>query len=271
MPPLQKGESSVYDVVILAGGTLEKEFSSYFDVSHKSFIPICGKMMLEYVIDTLQDVPSLGRKVLVSSGTGLPDIIREKVDLCAESGSNIMESVKSGVDALTASGSFSSDSRVLLVPCDVPLLTGKAVIDFLTGCEMRGAPLCYSFLSRQASEEKYPGLHHTYARLREGVFCGGSLVLLAPSILEKCSAFFTRITGARKKPLEIASILGLKVIVKFLTFTLSVADLEERISRLIGIQAVGIESPHAEISFNVDELSTLTRAVEILNGDRLEY
>jgi len=270
MPLLRKGGSPVYDVVILAGGSIEKEFCSYFDVSHKSFIPICGKMMLEYVIDTLNEVSSLGRKVLVYSGTDLPDTIKEKVDLCAESGSNIMESVKSGIAALASSGSFDSGSRVLIVPCDVPLLTSQAVIDFLSRCESRGASLYYSFLSRRVSEEKYPGLHHTYARLREGVFCGGSLVLLAPSILEQCSAFFTRITGARKKPLEIASILGIKVIVKFLTFTLSVSDLEERISRLIGIQAVGIESPHADISFNVDELSTLTRAVEII-GDRLEY
>lgn len=257
----------MYDVVILAGGALGKEFGPYFDVSHKAFIPIGGKMMLEYVIEAIREVPSLGRKVLVSSGPGLPDSVKEKVDLCADSGSTIMESVKSGIDALAGSGSFESDSRVLLVPCDVPLLTSHAILDFLTRCEVRGAPLCYSFLSMKASEEKYPGLHHTCARLKEGVFCGGSLVLLAPSVLRQCSAFFDRLTGARKKPLEIASILGIKVIVKFLTSTLSVADLEERISSLIGVQAVGIESAYAEISFNVDELSTLTRAVEIMGTD----
>lgn len=259
----------MHDVVILAGGSLEREFGQYFDVSHKALLPICGKTMVEYVLDALRQVPSLGRKVLVCGRDGLPASILDKVDLRAESGNTIMDSVKSGIDALASRSPFSDESTVLLVPCDVPLLTPEAVEDFLERCSKRGATLCYSYLSKRVSEEKYPGLHHTYARLRDGVFCGGSLVLIAPSVVGQCAAFFSRLTGARKKPMEIASILGLKVILKFLTSTLSVADLEERISRLIGTKAVGVESPHAEISFNVDELSTLTRAVEII-GDRLQ-
>lgn len=249
----------MYDVIILAAGRLDHDLAAHYPVESKAFIPLRGKMMVEYLIETLRHVPSLGRKVLVAPSTTIPESLRESLDYEVAGGKTIIDSLKSGLLALP-----SPTKTVLILPCDIPLISRDAIVDFLQNCETRQADLFYSYVSRADSEKKFPGLHHTYATLKEGVFCGGSLVLISPEIMGRCEALFSSITGARKNPLKIAGLLGLSTIIKFLSRSLSVSDLEKKISSLLGARALAIQSHYAEMAFNVDELSVLQAAKRFL-------
>lgn len=247
----------LYDVIILAAGRLEEEFQVHYSVETKAFIPIGDKMMGEYVLQVLEDVSCLRAKVLVTPSFTVPDDMRRRVDRVAIGGSTIMESLKSGIHALS-----SPTEKVLVIPSDVPLLCREAVEDFITRCEREDADIYYSFISKEDSESRYPNLRHTYVRLREGIFCGGSLMLFSPSILKECEKLFFSLSQARKNPLKMASILGLSIICRFLTGRLGIEDLERRISMLLGAKAVGVKTTYAEVGFNVDDLPLLKRARE---------
>jgi molybdopterin-guanine dinucleotide biosynthesis protein A len=249
----------MYDVVILAGGRLERDFQPHYHVETKAFIPLHGKPMVEYMLDALRDVPSLGKRVLVTSASSLPQGVSDKIDGTAPGGASIVESLRSGLHALEP-----ATDRVLILPCDAPLITAEAILDFLNSCEKCGASFCYSYVSKKNSEQRYPGLRHTYARLKEGVFCGGSMVLISPALVDLWEALFRALTAARKNPFAMAGILGWKVIARFIVFQLSIRDIEERISQLLTRPARGIQSSFAEVALNADEMSVLRRVEEIL-------
>jgi len=249
----------MFDAVILAGGRLERDFQPHFQVETKAFIPLHGKPMVEYMIDALREVPSLRKLVLVTSASSIPPGVREKIDGTAPGGASIVESLRSGIEALDP-----ATERVLILPCDAPLINSMAITGFLDSCVMSGASFCYSYVSRKDSESCFPGLRHTYARLKEGVFCGGSMVLISPSLVDFWEALFRALTAARKNPLAMARILGWKVIFRFILFQLSIRDIEERISCLLKHPARGIQSPFAEVALNADEMSVLRRAEAIL-------
>jgi molybdopterin-guanine dinucleotide biosynthesis protein A len=248
----------MHDVIILAAGRLEQEFAAHYNVESKAYIPLKGKMMVEHVLETLSAV-ALARKVLVVPGTTLPESLKHRIDHSATGGRTIVDSMKSGLLALP-----SPTKKVLILPCDIPLLSREALEDFLLACEKRDADLYYSYVSREDSEKKYPGLRHTYARLRDGTFCGGSLFMLSPQIMARCEDLFTSITGARKNPLKIAQLLGASTIIKFLMRALSISDIEKKVSALLGARAIAIQSHHADMAFNVDDLAVLQAALEFL-------
>lgn len=247
--------------VVLAGGGLLPEFRERFDVPSKAFIPLAGKMMVEYILEALRLCGDLEEMVLVTPTEDLPGKLSGMVKAAAPSGENIVSSLKSGIRALGE-----PPERVLAVPCDLPLLTGEAIKDFLQRCADLRAALYYSYVGRDVSEAAYPRLRHTYVRLREGVFCGGGLVLFDPRTMDKCEKLFKRVTSARKRPWQIAGILGGSIIAKFLLGTLSVRDLEKRVSDLLGFQTRGVLTPYPEVGFNVDHQEELEMAEKILIG-----
>ncbi|MFH0802896.1 MAG: NTP transferase domain-containing protein [bacterium] len=245
--------------VVLAGGRVEKSLSERFQVSSKGLIPLKGKMMILPVLEALRKSPSIEWISVSAPGGELPAEAEVLADVVASSGDDILDSLKNGIEALNEKPEW-----VLAAPCDAPFLTSEAVEDFLERCWKREADLCYSFVSREDSEKAYPELSHTYVRLREGVFCGGSLVLIRPEILEKALKLVREILSARKAPWRLAAILGFSIVWKFSQGALSIADLEERAFRLLGSRAAGIQVPNASVAFNVDSAAQLEQAEKFL-------
>jgi len=248
--------------VVLAGGELEKSLEERFDSRSKAFITIRGKMMVEYVMDALENAPSVGEKIISAPDGKIPPEIEKKFDGIARSGENILMSMKNGIEMIEP-----APARVLVVPCDAPLLTPDSIEDFISRCEKSEGDLFYSFLPRKISEEKYPGFKHTYVKLREGIFCGGSLFLINPAVIEAARKLFERVIAARKKPWRIATLLGLKIIFKFSQGILTVKDLEEKVSQLLGYRAAGIETSYPEVGINIDSAEQYDRVLEILKEE----
>ncbi|MDQ7822988.1 MAG: nucleotidyltransferase family protein [Candidatus Eremiobacteraeota bacterium] len=249
----------MHDVIILAGGKMEEEFRALYDVEHKAYIPLHGKMMVQYVLEALSGVQELSRKVLVAPSLPVPPLVGEHVDHAVTGGSSMVASLRAGLEALP-----SPSEKVLVMPSDIPLLTAGAVEEFLRGCRERQGSVCYAYVEKSDSERSYPGLRHTYARLREGTFCGGSLVLLEPAVFPQCERLFTTLTAARKNPFQSASMLGLPIILKFAAGLLSLADLEKKITALLGAPAVAVRIRQGNAAFNIDDLEVLRFAERLL-------
>lgn len=245
--------------VVLAGGRLENSLNERFQVKSKGLIPLGGKSMILSVLEALRKSPSIEWISVSAPGGELPPEAEVLADVVAPSGDDILESLKNGIEALNEKPEW-----VLAAPCDAAFLTSEAIDDFLERCWKKEADLCYSFVSKEDSERAYPGLSHTYVRLREGVFCGGSLVLMRPEILGKAAKLVRDILSARKAPWRLAAILGFSIVWKFSQGALSIADLEARAFRLLGSRAVGIQVPHPSVAFNVDTAAQLEQAEKFL-------
>jgi molybdopterin-guanine dinucleotide biosynthesis protein A len=249
-------------VVVLAGGTLEASLVPYVVARHKAWIKLGERMLIERVLDGLEPCAELERRVLVAEAAQVPDAVRARVKAVAPPGKGILDSLASGVEHLGPGYDL-----ILAVPCDMPFLEPASVQGFLALCESRPGDVWYSYIRKECSEARYPGLRHTWVKLADGTFCGGGLVLFEASSLVKARSFMARLTELRKQPFRLASLLGLGFLWKLVRGKLAVADAEARATELLGIRARGIEAPYADVGFNVDAPEELLMAQCLVAGD----
>lgn len=241
--------------VVLAGGSLEERLAQVVAVKHKAWIPLGGRLMVERVLDALDGCPRIQERVLVANEADVPAEVRRRVDSIAPPGHGLLDSVENGAKALQQ-----KPDAFLAIPCDMPFLEPASIDDFIERCEARGGDIWYSFVRRETSERRYPGLRHTWVTMKEGTFCGGGLVMFTPPMIQRARDLLASLASARKKPWQLASLLGPKIIFKLILKRLSVPEAEERLSLLMRGQAVGIESPCPDVGFNVDEPEELHTA-----------
>ncbi|HEX6970674.1 MAG TPA: nucleotidyltransferase family protein [Limnochordia bacterium] len=248
------------DAIVLAGAENDGKLRRASPCAHEALIEIGGKPMVAYVIAALRESGRVRRIVVVGPD---PELGRAIAGLGVEfvpCGQRMVENLRIGIQHL------SPGRQVLIVTSDIPLLTAAAVIDFLDRCAARQADIYYPIIERRANESRFPGAHRTYVRLRDGVFTGGNLVLLEPGIVERCQEVIERAVAMRKKPWQLSRLLGPRFIVKFICNRLTLAEIEERVEKILGCRGAAIVTPFPEIGIDVDKPADLALVSRFLNG-----
>ena len=173
-------------------------------------------------------------------------------------GARMIESLRSGLQG------FTEDAVVIVAASDLPLLDADAVDEFVDAALARELDLAYACLERRFHEARYPEFPHTWARMREGSFCGGGLVALRPRVLTRLATLLDALGRARKSPLRLAALFGWDAAARFALGRLSIEMAEARAARLLGGARVGaIRCTLPQVALNVD------RASDVALADRL--
>ncbi|MGB9791474.1 MAG: nucleotidyltransferase family protein [Thermacetogeniaceae bacterium] len=252
------------NAVVLAGGGGIRQASGAEAGMNKAAVEIGSARMVEYVVKALRRSPGIAWLVLV-----IPEEDREPWEgeegvLFADPGPSPLGSFARGVSVLDGLPDKGGTEWILACTGDIPFLTPEAVADFLERCRQRDADLYYPIIPREAAERKFPGVRRTYARLKDGVFTGGNFFLVRRGIIEPCLPRAEEFIRLRKKPLALAGLVGLGILLKYLLGTLSVADAERRVSAMFGIRGAAVVTPYAEIGVDVDKASDLELARKLL-------
>lgn len=246
----------------LAGGDVEGE-----EKRNKALLPLGDRVMVDYVIAALKACPDIERIVLV----GPPDLVslyeREPEILFATPGSSPLGSFAAGVDALGSPGNGASP-WVLACTGDIPFLTPEAVSDFIARCRERDADFYYPVVRQETAESRFPGVKRTYARLHDGTFTGGNLLLVNKGILDRCLAKAEEFVRLRKNPAALARLVGIGLLWKYITGQLTISEAERRVSSLIGARGAAVISSYPEIGVDVDKPSDLQLAERELARSR---
>lgn len=244
------------EAVLLAGGTFDQLPAGEEPPKGKGLLPIGRIPLAARVLKALRESKAISRIILVSPvpAEELEHPLWKGIDQVVSAQDKLIDSFKAGVDAV--SDPF---KPALVTVGDLPLLTAESVTDWIDRCRRRSkAEIWYSFLRRSNSEAAFPGVHHTYVSFREGTFCGAGFFMSRPRALDSLYKAMARLTDARKHPIELAKLLGPKIVWGLLTRSLSIALVEEKMQELLGgTICAGVESPYPETAFNVDELETL--------------
>ena len=91
------------------------------------------------------------------------------------------------------------------------------------------------------------------AKTKEGLFTGGNIMMMDAEVIPAALAKGREIFAKRKKPLELVKMLGVGFIFKFLFHRLTLADVEERGSLVVGFNGKAVVSAYAEIGMDVDK------------------
>ncbi len=237
-------------VIVLGGGSLKGEKQP------KSFISLKGRWLIEWTLEALKSTSEISDiLVLIPPFKQKKKLSGVKVEF---SNSDLIGKLKKGVRL------FPRSDWLLLVSGDLPLLTSESLSDFLKRSFYFLADGYYPVLSRETMEKKFPGSQRTYGKLREGFLTGGNVILLRPQVLIDNWDLGEKLLEARKKPFQLAQILGFSTLIKFLTRTLTVKEAEGRLSYLTGYNLKAVFTPYAEIGLDVDKPEDLNMVKKFL-------
>lgn len=235
------------DAVVLAGRRNEGELRSVSDAQWEALIEIAGTPMTGWVIRALREVPAIDRIVVVGP-EGLRPELRPQ-DALVPPSETLLESASSGA-AATRPG-----CHVLFVTGDVAMLTPMAVSEFLERAEGIPSEAWYPIVAKARVEADFSGNRRTYVRLRDGTFTGGNLLLLAPGIWERGIGQAQRLIAMRKQPLRLAAMIGIYFVLRLVIGRATIADAQERFSRLLGMKVRAVVSSHPEVGVDIDHPS----------------
>ncbi len=244
------------DAIVLAGrentGNLAADSSERLEAN----IDIAGRPMVSYILDALSAVPRVGRILLIGPCDGLSQYESDRVKL-VEPGQSLFDNVKIGL------GHVETEFAIICAS-DIPLVTSTIIEDLLDRCLASGADFCYPASKKEDCDRAFPGVRRTYVTLKEGTYTGGNIFFVRKAVVESAWPMVEKMIAYRKKPIKMFGVLGLKLLVKFLLKTASVAELEERVRHLLGLNPKGILGASPEIGVDVDKPSDLELCRRIL-------
>jgi GTP:adenosylcobinamide-phosphate guanylyltransferase len=247
------------NAIVLAGGPHDDVAARTPGAPNKAFIEIAGITLVERTLRALRSAPSIGRIIVVAPPQTHTSGALSLADECRSDGTRIRDSLRSGLHGL------SPDDDVLVSTSDLPVLTVESVEDFVARARAMNADLTYGCLEKRTHMAKFPQVPHTWAPLRDGTFCGTGFITMRPRVFPSLERFIEQLGQARKNPLRLARLFGLNVLLRFAVRRLSIAQAEARASRVIGAPVRAVVSPYAEIGVNVDRVSDIALAEQLLH------
>lgn len=235
------------DVLVLAGASNHGKLAECSEALYEAFIEIGGRTMLEHVLSALRSSQHIERICVV----GPKQEIEARFDVgdldVLQMGSSLIENLTIGFKALKDSKS------VLLCTSDIPLVTAEAIDDFIGRCNLDDIDVFYSIVSKDDVDKAYPGVKRTYVQVKEGMFTGGNVAILSPSVIYTYQDVIKRVIELRKNPLGLARLLGFRCIVKFLAKSLSITDIEKRVEKMLLLKGKAVVSTYPEVGIDVDK------------------
>jgi GTP:adenosylcobinamide-phosphate guanylyltransferase len=259
-PPSQNQPAA--NAVVIAGGRDKPELLAAGRARSRSLMLIAGRSMIERTLSALREAESVARIAVVAPaeiGGALDaawcDEFRPSVDSPAQ-------------NLLLGAQAVGEDLPILLSTGDLPLLTAESVDDFVARGLATGADVVYPIVSAHDCERRFPGAPRTYARLREGTFTGGNIVLTRGDFVRTHLELIDRLFELRKHKLRLANLFGWSFLIRFALGRLNLRDLEARGTAIIGGRVAALVSSYPEIGFDVDKVDDLELARRVLRDSK---
>lgn len=245
---------SALDAIVLAGGAADAIAALEPGAPNKAFVRIGGVPMVQRTLTGLRASSRIDRIVAVAPPSAAAHPALAGASEVRGDGARMLESLRSGMQG------FTEDALVVVAASDLPALDAAAVDEFVDAVLDRNLDIAYACLERRYHEAVYPEFPHTWARMREGSFCGGGLVALRARALPRLNTFMDALGRARKSPLRLAGLFGWDVLARFAIGRLRIADAEARASALLSARVGAIRCTHPQIALNVDRVEDVARA-----------
>jgi GTP:adenosylcobinamide-phosphate guanylyltransferase len=248
---------TTYDAILPAGGEIDPAFAAEVGVKNKALIEIGGKTVLQRVMQALRDSGRIRRIAVIG-----PDQVHqaaEGADLLLQPGSSGPDNILKGLAALQEGSS--PPTKVLVVTTDLPFLTPEIINRFIDSCPP-GADICVPLIDKDAYVTRFPNSTATFVPLRDGVLTAGCMYLFDVAALQAARPHMERIFEVRKSKIGMARLLGPKFLVKFLTKSLTVEDVEKKITGLLHCTGKAIQNSAPELAYDIDYLDDYEYAVQ---------
>jgi len=228
--------------IVLAGGPPDPQLAP--GLPNKAFLELGGRSLLARVVDAIRATQSVDRIVVV----GPVEPVRALVDPSIE----VIPEQPSLIDNMAAAAAhLTGVPLVLTVAADLPLITPQALGHFLDLCTGE-AGFYYPVVPQAALHRRFPNAQKTFVRVADGVFCGGSVLLFNPALIDNVRPLVQRVIDGRKKPWLLAQLFGWTTVLKLAAGNLTIAEMEARIFEVAGVRGKAVILDGPELALDLD-------------------
>lgn len=262
--------SRIFTTILLAGDRPADVLAQQSPGKRKALLPLCGRPMILYVLDTLLAAKHIGAIVIVANNVadieGNNDVqaaiaqaagrfsFREGAGSPAQSVLKIMEDMK-------------FDGAVLVTTADNALLTAETLDAFCAG--VPGDVDAAVGLARQTDiQAAFPHVKRTYIRLGGEGYSGCNLFALTPGAGPKAARAWTEVEGRRKKPWQLIAHFGVWTLVRAVTGFLDLEAAFRAVSRAMGLKAHAVVLRDPVAAMDVDRPDHIPIAEGVLSARR---
>jgi uncharacterized protein YijF (DUF1287 family) len=213
-------------------------------------IDVAGKPMIQWVVDALCESKSVERIVLIGLSAKARLRCTKPITYMSNQG-KLLQNVQAGTAKALE---LNPKARyVLFASSDIPGVTGEMVDWLVQTTSETEDDLYYNVVRREDMEKRFPGSKRTWTRLKDLEVCGGDMNVVRAAIVNEHTDFWNRLIEKRKNPLAQAQLLGLDMLLKLATHSLTVAEVVQRVADKLGLKGRAIVCPYPEIGMDVDK------------------
>ncbi|MDX2003699.1 MAG: NTP transferase domain-containing protein [Meiothermus sp.] len=226
------------EAIILAGGKADEPLALKYGVANKTLVPYKGRPLVEY---TLEALSAAGLEVI---------LVGPRADL-RPAPARFVAAAGGMIDNLEAGIRAAQGRKVLVSTGDMPFLGVEAVRWVLHNAPQAG--FVYTVVAQDTIERRFPKMRRTYARIREGSFTGGNIVVVDKNLFFTALPLLKRAVALRKQPLALAQMIGLGTLLSVILGRATIPGLEAKVSQLLGVPARALVTPFAEVGVDLDK------------------
>ena len=187
--------SEPIDAVVLAGGPADALARRQPGAPNKAFVEIGGVALVGRVLAALRGVlvGRAHRRRRAAGGTRSPRRSQQPTN-CAPTARALPKACETASPVCRRTTTCSSSLPTFRFSPRRQSTTSSQRVRALA------ADVVYGCVEKRVHLARFPDVPHTWARLRDGTFCGGGLVSIKPRALPLLERFIERLGAARKHP-----------------------------------------------------------------------
>lgn len=240
------------DAVVTAGGIPQPDelLYTYTQGKPKALVDICGKPMVQWVLDALSGSKNVENVVLIglTSESGLTS---SKPLYFIPTQDSMITNILAGIKKVLEINP--SAKRVVLASSDIPGITTEMVDWEVEATLQANVDLCYNLIKKEVVEARFPGSKRTYTRLKGMRVCSGDMTVISTSVVSANPEVWEKLVAARKNPLKQAAIIGYDTLLLAALGIITVDRALDMATKRLHMSGKVIMCPYAEVGMDVDK------------------
>jgi GTP:adenosylcobinamide-phosphate guanylyltransferase len=252
------------DAILLAGGvpTPDSPLYPYTEGKPKAVLQIGNKTLIQWVLDALNESSSIENIIVVGEENIKSELRSDKILAFKPAEEDVIRNFQLGASELVAHKPGAE--QVVLVSCDIPLLTPES-IDWVVQTSLESEKdLYYPVIEQNQMEDRFPDSARSYVKLRDMNVCGGDLVVINLDLYKNREEFWRKIFEARKTYFRQALLVGFDILFLLLLRRLTLIMAVEKVTHRLEITGEALNCPYPEIGMDIDKPHQLEIARKLL-------
>lgn len=226
-----------WQALILAGSRGSSDpVAAAAGIAHKAFVPLAGKPMIAYVMETLEDAANISSIAVSIEPHAMPlPLNATRLDAASSPATSVLDAL----DHL--------QTPVLITTADNPLLGADTLARFLEQAAASNADILAAVSTRDIVEKADKPGRRTYIKFSDHHVSGCNLFAVRTQRGKNAIAFWKRLEQNRKKPWKMAFEIGFLSLFQYLLGRFDSKQAVKRLGKKMDCKAslIFLDDPYA--------------------------